>query len=76
MLAGRPPFTGVTAQAIIAKRFVSGPKVRTTRDVPEAWMPWSRAPWLARQWTASPPRQFVQALRGLNRDGATGGFRH
>jgi serine/threonine-protein kinase len=36
MLAGEPPFTGPTAQAIIAKRFVSPiPKVRTTRDVPE-----------------------------------------
>ena len=37
MLAGEPPFTGISAQAIIAKRFVSPiPKVRTTRDVPEA----------------------------------------
>ena len=37
MLTGEPPFTGVSAQAIIAKRFVSPiPKVRTTRDVPEA----------------------------------------
>jgi len=37
MLAGEPPFTGVTAQAIIAKRFVSPiPKVRATRDVPES----------------------------------------
>jgi serine/threonine-protein kinase len=37
MLSGEPPFTGPTAQAIIAKRFVSPiPKVRTTRDVPEA----------------------------------------
>ena len=37
MLAGEPPFTGPTAQAIIAKRFVSPiPKVRTTRDIPEA----------------------------------------
>ncbi|HEY5088282.1 MAG TPA: protein kinase [Gemmatimonadaceae bacterium] len=37
MLTGEPPFTGVTAQAIIAKRFVSPiPKVRTTRDVPES----------------------------------------
>jgi serine/threonine-protein kinase len=37
MLAGEPPFTGPTAQAIIAKRFVSPiPKVRITRDVPEA----------------------------------------
>jgi serine/threonine-protein kinase len=37
MLSGEPPFTGPTAQAIIAKRFVSPvPSVRTTRDVPEA----------------------------------------
>ncbi len=36
MLTGEPPFTGPTAQAIIAKRFVSPvPSVRTTRDVPE-----------------------------------------
>ncbi len=37
MLAGEPPFTGISAQAIIAKRFISPiPKIRTTRDVPEA----------------------------------------
>jgi serine/threonine-protein kinase len=37
MLTGEPPFTGATAQAVIAKRFVSPvPKVRVTRDVPEA----------------------------------------
>jgi serine/threonine-protein kinase len=37
MLTGEPPFTGVTAQAVIAKRFVSPiPKVRAVRDVPEA----------------------------------------
>jgi eukaryotic-like serine/threonine-protein kinase len=37
MLAGEPPFTGPTAQAIIAKRFVSPiPQVRATRDVPAA----------------------------------------
>lgn len=37
MLAGEPPFTGANAQAIIAKRFVSPiPKVRVTRDVPDA----------------------------------------
>ncbi|HEX6575450.1 MAG TPA: protein kinase [Gemmatimonadaceae bacterium] len=36
MLTGETPFTGPTAQAIIAKRFVSPvPSVRTTRDVPE-----------------------------------------
>ena len=37
MLSGEPPFTGPTAQAIIAKRFVSPiPRVGTTRDVPKA----------------------------------------
>jgi serine/threonine-protein kinase len=37
MLAGEPPFTGPTAQAIIAKRFVSPiPQVRATRDIPAA----------------------------------------
>jgi serine/threonine-protein kinase len=37
MLTGEPPFTGPSAQAIIAKRFVSPvPSVRTTRDVPES----------------------------------------
>src|SRR5712691_10926409 len=37
MLTGEPPFTGPTPQAVIAKRFVSSiPKVRVTRDVPEA----------------------------------------
>ena len=36
MLTGEPPSTGPTAQAIIAKRFVSPvPRVRTTRDVPD-----------------------------------------
>jgi serine/threonine-protein kinase len=37
MLAGEPPFTGPTAQAIIAKRFSEPvPHLRTIRDVPEA----------------------------------------
>jgi serine/threonine-protein kinase len=37
MLSGEPPFTGPTAASISAKLFVSPvPKVRTTRDVPEA----------------------------------------
>jgi serine/threonine-protein kinase len=37
MLSGEPPFTGPTAQAIIAKRFVAPiPKVRATRDIPAA----------------------------------------
>ncbi len=37
MLAGEPPFTGPTAQAIIAKHFSEPvPHLRTIRDVPEA----------------------------------------
>ncbi|NIM50674.1 MAG: protein kinase [Gemmatimonadales bacterium] len=37
MLAGEPPFTGRTAQAIIAKRFMSPvTPLRAVRDVPEA----------------------------------------
>ncbi len=37
MLTGEPPFTGVSAQAIIAKRFVAPiPRVKDTRDVPPA----------------------------------------
>lgn len=37
MLVGEPPFTGATPQIIIAKRFTSPiPKVRASRDVPEA----------------------------------------
>ena len=36
MLAGEPPFTGPTAQAIISKRFASPvPRVGVTRDLPE-----------------------------------------
>jgi eukaryotic-like serine/threonine-protein kinase len=36
MLTGEPPFTGPTAQSIIAKRFLAPiPKVRAVRDVPE-----------------------------------------
>src|SRR5438445_696230 len=36
MLAGEPPYTGATAQAIIAKRFSEPvPHIRTLRDVPE-----------------------------------------
>jgi serine/threonine-protein kinase len=37
MLAGEPPFTGRTAQAIIARRFSEPvPHLRTVRDVPES----------------------------------------
>jgi eukaryotic-like serine/threonine-protein kinase len=37
MLTGEPPFTGPNAQAIITKRFIAPiPRVRASRDVPEA----------------------------------------
>jgi serine/threonine protein kinase len=68
MLTGEPPFTGATAQAIIAKRFVSPiPKVRVTRDVPEAIdaavsRALSRTP-VDRFPTAA---QFIEALRQIN----------
>ena len=74
MLTGEPPFTGVTPQAIIAKRFVSPiPKVRTTRDVPEAVdAAVSRA--LARTPVDRYPTaaEFAEALRTIGRDVGTG----
>ena len=66
MLSGEPPFTGPTAQAIIAKRFLSPiPKVRTTRDIPESvddavTRALSRTP-VDRFPTAA---EFAEALRG------------
>jgi len=77
MLAGEPPFTGVSAQAIIAKRFVSPiPKVRTTRDVPEAVdavvaRALARTP-VDRFPTAA---EFAEALRVIGREGGTGAHR-
>ncbi|HZJ00381.1 MAG TPA: protein kinase [Gemmatimonadaceae bacterium] len=76
MLTGEPPFTGPTAQAIIAKRFVSPvPSVRTTRDVPEAVdaavnRVLSRTP-VDRYRTGA---EFANALRNILRtgNGATG----
>jgi serine/threonine protein kinase/tetratricopeptide (TPR) repeat protein len=68
MLTGEPPFTGATAQAIIAKRFVSPiPKIRVTRDVPEAvdnavTRALARTP-VDRFPTAA---QFIEALRQTN----------
>jgi len=68
MLTGEPPFTGATAQAVIAKRFVSPvPKVRVTRDVPEAvddalTRVLARTP-VDRFATGA---QFVEALRQVN----------
>ena len=77
MLTGEPPFTGVSAQAIIAKRFVSPiPKVRTTRDVPEAVdAAVSRA--LARTPVDRYPTaaDFAEALRGISAPGGTGAQR-
>ena len=77
MLTGEPPFTGVSAQAIIAKRFVSPiPKVRTTRDVPEAVdTAVSRA--LARTPVDRYPTtaEFAEALRGISASGGTGAHR-
>ena len=77
MLAGEPPFTGVSAQAIIAKRFVSPiPKVRTTRDVPEAvdaavTRALARTP-VDRYHTAA---EFAEALRSISYEGRTGSQR-
>jgi len=77
MLAGEPPFTGVTPQAVIAKRFVSPiPKIRTTRDVPEVLdaivtRALSRTP-VDRFPTAA---EFASALRSITREGSTGSFR-
>jgi serine/threonine-protein kinase len=74
MLTGEPPFTGINAQAIIAKRFVSPiPKVRTTRDVPDAVdTAVTRA--LARTPADRFPSaaEFAAALRTLSRDSETG----
>lgn len=77
MLTGEPPFTGVSAQAIIAKRFVSPiPKVRTTRDVPEAVdvavsRVLARTP-VDRYHTAA---EFAEALRNISYEGRTGSQR-
>jgi serine/threonine-protein kinase len=71
MLSGEPPFTGPTAQAVIAKRFVSPiPKVRATRDVPESvdtalGRALSRTP-VDRYRTGA---EFAEALRTIMRDG-------
>ena len=73
MLAGEPPFTGPTAQAVIAKRFVSPiPKVRVTRDVPEAvddvvTRALARTP-VDRFPTAA---ELAEALRQISREGGT-----
>jgi serine/threonine-protein kinase len=70
MLSGEPPFTGPTPQAVIAKRFVAPiPKVRVTRDVPEAvddalTRALSRTP-VDRFPTAA---EFAEALRPITRE--------
>jgi serine/threonine protein kinase/tetratricopeptide (TPR) repeat protein len=70
MLVGEPPFTGPTAQAIMAKRFMSpAPQVRVTRDVPEAV---EKA--VSRSLSRSPADRFstaagfAEALRRVSRE--------
>jgi eukaryotic-like serine/threonine-protein kinase len=59
MLAGEPPFTGRTAQAIIARRFSEPvPSLRVLRDVPEAV---ERA--VARALARSPADRFPDTAR-------------
>jgi len=74
MLSGEPPFTGPNARAIIAKRFVAPiPKVRATRDVPEAI-----DDVLARAMARTPvdrfatTAEFAEALRPITRNGVSG----
>ena len=71
MLSGEPPFTGPSAQAIIAKRFMSPvPSVRVTRDVPE-----TVEAALGRALARSPAdrfrtgAEFADALRSIIRTG-------
>jgi serine/threonine-protein kinase len=74
ILAGEPPFTGPTPQAIIAKRFVSPiPTVGTTRDVPQA-VDAALARALARTPVDRFPTaaEFAEALRVIVQDGAAG----
>jgi serine/threonine-protein kinase len=77
MLTGEPPFTGLTPQAIIAKRFVTeAPRVGTTRDVPDAVdAALQRA--LARSPVDRFPTvgEFAEALRSISADGGRRGHR-
>jgi serine/threonine protein kinase/tetratricopeptide (TPR) repeat protein len=74
MLSGEPPFTGPTARAIIAKRFVSPvPSVRTTRDVPDSVdtalnRALARTP-VDRYRTGA---EFADAMKAILRDGQAG----
>jgi serine/threonine-protein kinase len=77
MLTGEPPFTGPNPQSIISKRFVSPvPRVRITRDVPEAVdhavsRALARTP-VDRYRTGA---EFAEALRGMLRDSSGTGAR-
>lgn len=71
MLSGEPPFTGPTAQAVIAKRLVAPiPKVSNTRDVPEE-LDEAVTPALARTPVDRFPTaaEFAEALRVISRSG-------
>jgi serine/threonine-protein kinase len=77
MLTGEPPFTGPSAQAIIAKRFASPvPSVKITRDVPD-----SVEAALSRALARSPADRFrtgaelADALRAALRNGESSGAR-
>ena len=74
MLTGEPPFTGISAQAIIAKRFVAPiPRIQATRDVPVAVdTAVSRA--LARTPADRFPSaaEFAAALLAISRDSDSG----
>jgi serine/threonine protein kinase len=66
MLAGEPPFTGPTAQAIIAKRFTDPvPSVRRLRETVPVAMDQAIAKALARAPADrfATPHQFAEALR-------------
>ena len=71
MLAGEPPFTGPTPQAIIAKRFMSPvPSLRATRDIPagvDAVL--GRAMARAAVDRYATAGEFAEALRPFSADG-------
>ena len=73
MLAGEPPFTGPTAQAVVAKRLAGDPpSVRRTRPTePRGWTRQSgkRCLWSPRIGSEPPP--FPQALEAASISGAT-----